>query len=35
MFIALDENNNRIEIDNAENLSKYYCPVCGEEMDLN
>ncbi len=34
MFIALDENNNRVHIKNAEGYMKYYCPICGEKLQL-
>lgn len=34
MFIALDENNNRTEIDNADSNKKYFCPICNEELSI-
>ncbi len=32
MFIALDENNQRISIENAVKGGKYFCPACGEPL---
>ena len=34
MFIALDKNNNRITIDNIDNISQYFCPICGEQLTI-
>ncbi len=34
MLIALDENDNRVHIKNAENYYNYYCPICGEKLLL-
>lgn len=32
MFIALDENKNRISIENASKSSVFFCPICGESL---
>ena len=32
MFVSLDENNNRVFIENAVKGKKYYCPSCGEPL---
>lgn len=32
MFIALDDNNERISIENAHKSGKYFCPACGEPL---
>lgn len=34
MFFALDENNNRVYINDARIKSKYFCPVCGQKLDI-
>ena len=34
MFIALDENKNRIDIQKADKSHKYFCPICGEELSV-
>lgn len=30
MYIAIDSNKERIQIENASNNKEYYCPICGE-----
>ena len=32
MFIALDENKNRISIENVREEKRYYCPICGKQL---
>ena len=32
MFVAFDENNNKISIENAIKGGKYFCPSCGEPL---
>lgn len=32
MFIAIDENNNKVHAFSADKTHKYYCPVCREEV---
>ena len=32
MFIAFNETDERIEIDNADPQKQYFCPVCGEPL---
>lgn len=34
MFIALNENNERISIDKADKSQRYFCPVCGETLSI-
>lgn len=34
MFIALDENKNRISIENATKQNRYFCPICGEPFTI-
>ena len=34
MFIAVDEQNNKVSITEAENGNNYYCPLCGEKLTL-
>lgn len=34
MFIAIDKDNNRVEIENADKTEEYFCPVCGERLRI-
>lgn len=34
MFIALDENKERVSIDNVDKAKQYFCPVCGEKLSI-
>lgn len=34
MFIAIDKDNNRIEIEKADKTKEYFCPVCREKLDI-
>lgn len=34
MFVALDKNGNRINIDDANKDEQYFCPICGTEVVL-
>ncbi|MBO5379612.1 MAG: hypothetical protein J6A90_04725 [Clostridia bacterium] len=34
MFIAIDKDNNRVEIENADKTKEYFCPVCGEKLSI-
>ena len=34
MFIAIDKDSNRVEIENADKIKEYFCPVCGEKLSI-
>ena len=34
MFIALNKNNKRVSIDNANINEQYFCPVCGATLTI-
>ena len=34
MFIALNENNERIDINKADKSQSYFCPTCGKELSI-
>ena len=34
MFIALDENKNRISIDKVDKTKQYFCPVCDKQLSV-
>ena len=32
MYVAIDSNKERIQIENASNDKEYFCPICGEKL---
>ena len=34
MFIALNANNEKVSIENADKICEYFCPVCNEKLSI-